>query len=250
MRNSLLGLCLILLFVACTKNSEKNNQQPVLIDVYWDGALQSIAHLEYDNLQRIKKITNTSAATNNQQYEYISTYDYYSDSVVVVGPNTRTTYLLSNTGLANSAVKNFIENPHGLGFDYTYIYDANGYLIQKREIFSQVAGGNLVMDTSFFYYTIANGNVTKESGTQSTDRNFEYSSTPTRGNIDAFTTLGAEPFLGKTSVNLVSTTKDNSGQVTSTYDYDFDFKGRIKSKTIHQTAPGDKPMKYVYHYDD
>lgn len=245
MKNFFVILYLMLLFSACTKDSEKSSQQPISVDTYWDGALQFITYYEYDNMQRIKKITQTPADNSGQDYLY--TYEYYSDSVVVNELNTRTTYFLNNAGLATSAVTNYIENPHGLGFDYTFTYDPNGYLIQKREIFSQVAGGNLLRDTGFISYTITNGNITKASGTLHADINFEYSKIPYRENINV-STLRYGSFLGKPPVNLVSITKDNTGQITTTYDYEVGFSGRIISQTVRQTAPGSKPAKYVYHY--
>lgn len=235
------------LFSACTKNSEKRNQQPIRVDTYWDGKLQWVTYYEYDNMQRIKKITSSLPGSSTQGYLY--TYEYYNDSVVFNEPNERTTYFLNNAGLATSAVTNFIGNPNSLSFDYTFTYDPNGYLIEKREIFSQLYCGTILRDTNFIYYTITNGNITKEFGTNIADINFEYSSMPSRERFNAFTSR-RESFLGKTSVNLISGAKDNTGQITSTYEYDIELGGKIRSRTFLQTAPGCKPTKYVYHYTD
>lgn len=233
------------MFSACNKNDDKISWQPIREDIYLNGTLQWVNYYEYDNMQRIKKITNTSAANTTQEY----VYDYYNDSVIINADGIRATYILNNAGLATSAVLNFLLNPDGIRLNYAFSYDANGYLIQEEVIFSQVSNGALLSDTSFRNYTIRNGNIIKQSGTQQPDLNLEYNQMPSKGYTYEFW-LQPGPFLGKASVNLISATKDNTGQIGATYDYDLELRGRMRSKIVRTPEPSSMLIKYVYYYAD
>lgn len=190
---------------------------------------------EYDDQGRIKSIT----GTNNNKQEYT----YYKDSVVFTAGNTRTTYYLNSNGLSDSAIVVFNPNPNGLGFNNSYTYNSEGYLVGSREIFKQVFNGNILRDTTYSQFTYENGNLTKAIQTGSAETHYEY------------TTLAAGPnslyqpgapetgaFLGKRSKNLLSKSMDQAGNFLYTYSYKFDSHKNVTRRT--ETFQDGSKMKF------
>src|SRR5688500_1313554 len=142
MRILLPAFILLLLLTACKKNEDQNNCILNKVELSSNNTTQTYTY-EYDAQGRISKIG-------------IRNFEYITDSVVITECNIREAYLLDNKGLAISSRKTFLANPDGLQEDYLYTYNAEGYLVKERSIFSQVYNGDILRDTAFNYYTILN----------------------------------------------------------------------------------------------
>ncbi len=216
------------LFSSCKKNNDAGVCRVSLVRSFTNGTLYNTANYEYDD-GRIKKISNSNANS-----PLSITFSYFSDSIVVSQNDMRTVYFLNNAGLATSAKTYFSVNPDGFQFDYVYTYNTEGYLIQEREIFSQIYYGNVVRDTNFTNYTVLNGNIIKETATNSTEEQFEYSQTRMPENDVALNPFPSHmgKFLGKSPINLISKSKNPNGNEADPYSYSFDPGGKVKILTV------------------
>ena len=191
---------------------------------------------EYDDQRRIKRSTDDQGITE---------YQYFKDSVVRIKPYSRTVYYLNSAGLADSSKERFTNsNPNQLAFDSRYTYNAEGYLIEHREIFSQFYSGSIHKDTSYRLLTISNGNIIKERYSNSLDElNYEYSSYKLENYL---TSDGTYPFLGKSSKNLVSKSTIQNGTESITYTYKFDLHGNVTSVSKQWKTLGTTIKNFTY----
>ena len=233
MKSFILTAVTILLFTNCKKDIDNSNCK--LEQKSYD-TLGNLYKYEYDAMNRISKITliHYSGAI------LITDLTYYPDSVVAFSGLERQVYFLNNNGLADSSTKTFpLGNPDQLKFYYKYTYNAEGQLINEREIFSQFYNGNTIFDTIINTYTVANGNLVRTTSTQSPDYiTYEYFTElrPTN-NFELLTEIDKFPFLGKPSKNLASKMFVN-GVLSDEISYEKDKKGNIIKQTQRNPANG------------
>jgi hypothetical protein len=237
---------LLFIIVGCKKNRNYGSCRMTQLQNFDNGIMVSAVTYEYDVQGRIKKI--------NQANSYINTYDYFADSVVLIGTSqqrgsSRTTYFLNSSGQAISAKTSLNPNPYGLQFDNLYTYNSDGYLIAEREIFSQVYNGNILRDTFYTNYTIVNGNVTKATRTNSPDFTYQYTGNILPDNIPGLNPFPSREgsFKGKHPNNLVSNVI--SGGNTDNYSYSFDRRGNVSELKVSSAGLPSTIRKTVFHYD-
>jgi len=197
---------------------------------------------EYDDNGRIVKTVTPSIT---------EAVKYYPDSITITDRYLLSTYYLNSSGLATSSKITYtIPIPGEIGWDNDYSYNADGYLIQARNIFSRMENGNLVKDTGFITFTIVNGNITEYWNGNVLVNTYEYTTLEAKENM-AFTThpLYQWPFLGKASKNLMSR-MTGLPQGPSTFDYVFDGeKNIIERKEFRSGSPGAAILYYTYQCD-
>jgi hypothetical protein len=235
----------IFILVACKKDNDNSNCKLSNATYYnASNTITSNQKYDYDATGRIIKITELNSNT-------VSSYSYYPDSVVMkVNNSIPTVYYLGSNGLADSAFTNYIGSPELLKSYYKYTYNSEGFLTEERHIFSQLFNGNILLDTSYTTFTIANGNIVKISGTQmSEDEVYEYSSELSPSNNPTLSPwFGSRvSFLGKASKNLLSKTKNQSGVVLSEISYQSDKRQNI-IKTTSKTISNGETSSIVYTY--
>ena len=234
MKISIFVLGLMIFISACNKDKKASC---LLIQMTTNaGPNGYLITYEYDDQRRIKRSTD----------EYgIAEYQYFKDSVVIVKPSSRTVYYLNSAGLADSSKLRFIgSNPNQLAHDSRYTYNAEGFLIEHREIFSQFYNGSTHKDTSYRLFTILNGNIIKERPFDSSDElNYEYSSYKLENYL---TSEGTHPFLGKSSRNLVTKSTLQDGTINATYSYKFDFHGNVTSVSKQLKTGGAYTSNFTY----
>ena len=212
-------LFILIFLVSCHKNKDFNCSVVSVQDV----KSNSITNYQYDNNQRVTKVTSSTSPV-------ISSIIYFADSVVESDNTSTSTYYLNNAGLATASQTN-ISGPNDLSFTDFYTYNNEGYLTKVIQIFSQVYNGNIIKDTSFFNFTIQNGNIVKEQIIQNgnvDEENYDFINIEAKANISYL----LKPFynyeyLGKPSKNLVSTVNDKNGNLSYSVSYQFDFSGNI-----------------------
>lgn len=245
MRILLPTLILSLLLIACKKNKDQNNCILDKVELSSNNSTQTDTY-EYDTQGRISKIINT--------FSGIRHFEYFTDSVVITTNNIREVYLLDSKGLAISSKTTFFPNPNSLQDDYLYSYNADGYLIEERHIFSQVYNGDVLRDTAFNYYTILNGNVVVNNYTKAAQPMYiEYSSDLLSQNNPAFNPFksGLGTFLGKPPRNLMSKIKAQNGDITLDITYSIDSFGKVTAATrTYATNPTTiEKNRFYYHCD-
>ena len=216
---------------SCKKDSASNC---TLYQTSYKDIPTSTSTYEFDDQGRLKAVTESG---NNARQEY----NYYKDSVVVTVGGTRTTYYLNSNGLANSAIITFNPNPDGLGFNNTYTYNSEGYLTESQEIFKQNHNGVTLRDTGNTRFTYENGNLIKAIYAWGGPVEIHYEYTTIEA-VHSFFQPGLQEtgsFLGKRSKNLLSQTKDQAGNILSTYSYEFDSNGNV-TKRIETEQNGTK----------
>jgi hypothetical protein len=226
--------------VSCKKSGSSNCR--LSFENHYDngGVLVTATSYHYDDLGRVTRMTNGQFVTN---------LVYYTDSIVRMEGGETTTYYLNSNKMAFLSRTSFSPNPLLLAFEDSYTYDAEGHLTQVREIFSQLYNGSILRDTSFINFTMQNGNIIKESGTAMEDLNYEYANLQAPEHIAIIQKgLFTWSFLGKPSRNLVSRITNNSGQVLTEYQYQFDSFGNIQ-KTSFTGSNGSGSIQYGYNCD-
>lgn len=197
---------------------------------------------EYDDKGRIVKTVTPSIT---------ETVKYYPGSITITDQYLMSTYYLNSSGLAaSSKISSIIPIPGQIGWDNNYSYNATGYLIQTRSIFSRLENGNLVRDTGFISFTIVNGNVTEYWSGNVLNNTYEYTTLEAKENM-AFTThpLYQWPFLGKASKNLMSR-MTGLPQGPSIFEYVLDAeKNIIERKEYRSGSPGAAILYYTYQCD-
>jgi len=208
------------------------------VEIISDGAPTTSVNYQFDANGRIKRM---------MAKDWTDVYDYFTDSVVIMGSTAlsgtvRTTYFLNSAGLAVSAKRIFIPNPNSLQDDYLYTYDAAGYLISEREIFSQLYNGNILRDTTFRTYTVTNGDIIKKTETNATDQMFEYSADVMPDNVPMLNPFPSREgsFLGRHPIHLVSKSDAN-------YSYSFD-RGKKVSERKSSYPGGNSNQRMLFHY--
>lgn len=237
---------LVVAFSACKKKRTETCQFNQT-DFYYNGSRQSYSTYSFDDRGRISQYIMHQAPTNDTM-----TYRYTTDSVVVDYGGSYAVYFLRPDGLASHGYLNLKVNPNQLYNEYTFTYDAEGYLVQSRDIFSQLYLGSILKDTAYYYYTISNGNLVKETSNRADELNFEYNTQLNDPNIPDLSMhpfrLG--PFMGKRSRNLVSAIKDNTGTRLSSFTYVIDNSGKIlEKKIVPFIATNTASEKYNYNCD-
>jgi len=239
MRNSLFIFCLLVLLTACNKKNTYSICDLTQVEIISDGSPTTFINYQYDANGRIKRVITGPGA---------DVYEYFTDSVVVISAATgppssgRMTYSINSAGLATTARLTFNPNPNSLQIDYLYNYDAAGYLISEREIFSQLYNGVIIRDTTFRNYTVANGDIIKKTETNSTDIIYEYSADVMPDNVPMLNPFPSREgsFLGKHPVHLVSNGEGN-------YSYSFDRGKKVSEKKA--TYPGsNSTQRMLFHY--
>lgn len=238
MRILLPAFILLLLLTACKKNEDQNNCILNKVELSSNNTTQTYTY-EYDAQGRISKIG-------------IRHFEYFTDSVVITEGNIREAYLLDNKGLAISSRKTFLANPDGLQEDYLYTYNAEGYLVEERSIFSQVYNGDILRDTAFNYYTILNGNIVMSNYSKATEPIYiEYSSGLLSQNNPVLNPFksGMGSFLGKPLRNLMSKMKTQDGRIALDIAYSIDPFGKVTATThTYATNPvTTQKNKFYYH---
>lgn len=229
-------LLILVALWGCKKEDDRDCR--VMATQYFDenGGLLASGSYEYDAAGRVIKTP-------------VSTIRYFKDSVTVEEANSITTYLLNASGLGASSGTRFTSmNPNGLSFDHVYTYNSEGYLVQVQEIFSQSYYGSIIRDTSFYFFTIQNGNMVKSTSSASGfETVYEYGPQILNPNI-AFLIKAAYPwdFLGKPSKNLVAKIS-LAGNIIVSYSYGFDSKGNIVKQKQNQGGSGSvAEIRYRY----
>ena len=233
MKPFILSAFIILLFTNCKKDIDGSNCK---LEMRSYGALGNSYKYGYDAMNKISKITLThySGAT------MVTDFTYYPDSVVKSSAFERQVYFLNNNGLADSSSVMFPPgSPEQIKFYYKYIYNAEGYLINEKQIFSQFHNGNTILDTTVTTYTVANGNLVRTQSTQHTeDLTYEYSTEPRpANNLELMAETDKFPFLGKPSKNLVTKFFIN-GVLESEVFYVRDKKGNIIKQSQRNPTNG------------
>ena len=243
MKSFILAISTSLFLISCKKNVDNNNNCKLAQkNDYSSGTISSSYLYEYDDMNRVKKITNTYNSTS-----IVTNFTYSPDSVVALS-NNRHTYFLNNNGLADSSALIVPGSPEQIKLYYKYTYNSAGYLVSERQIFSQVYNGNIILDTTIISYTIANGNLVKITDSQSTDETtFEYSNQLRPDNNFELT---AQPnkfsFLGTSSKNLLSKVLIGSS-ISAEVSYEKDKKGNIIKQTNRNSTNGQIAIiEYLY----
>jgi Domain of unknown function (DUF4595) with porin-like fold len=226
--------CFIIFFAGCKKGNDRTTCVFTAYKLFINGSMNEDVGYEYDNQGRVAKVF-----SNFNTYGY----EYFPDSVVKTSLTDfgRTVYHLNNAGLADVAtMTNPFASP-GYRLDYVYTYDADGFLVQIREIFTQIHNGNTLHDTVFFYFTIQQGNIIKATSTQwSYEEHYEYATSPLPANnpvVNIFPSAYGK-FMGKAPANLVSKIKNENGVVLAAFTYNFDLSGNLVKRTLVNPAPG------------
>lgn len=243
MKPFVLTIFTILLLINCKKDSDNANCKLEQKTSYSNGTVSSSFKYEYDDMNRIKKIAPTYGGSG-----MATNFTYYPDSIVALSNFQRQTYFLGTNGLADTSSLIVLGSAEQLKFYYTYTYNAEGYLVNEREIFSQLHNGNTILDTIVNTYTITNGNLVKINSTQTPDDlTFEYSAElRPANNIELMAETGRFPFLGKQSKNLVSKMYVN-GMPSYDASYEKDKKGNIIKQTQRNSTSGQSSMvEYTY----
>ena len=243
MKYFILCLLVVLLFSNCKKDPKKNADCRLGQTSYYNNAvLTNFLKYEYDDLGRIKTI-------DDRDLNAIATYSYFPDSVVAISSKYRRVYFLKN-GLADSSSLIWFNPPENFKQFYKYQYNAEGYLVCEREIFTQVYNGNTIADTSSTTYTISNGNLIKAVQSPSGDEiSFEYSNELRPLNNHDLPNSFKFSFLGKPSKNLPNKTLMN-GVLLYPMIYEYDNNGNISKFTAAYTSPGPTySLEYTYACD-
>ena len=234
MRNLLYFLFCCALFCSCKKQSDRNCQ---LTSVQSGDISPTITTYEYDQQGRIVKVTVTSVPIS---------LTYYSDSIVVDNASWIITYNIASSGLATTSKIRFLfPNPNQMTSEDNYTYDAEGYLIQARNISSQLVNGITIRDTFNARFTIQNGNITEYWSNNVKIGAYEYTNLIAKENM-AFTThpIYQWPFLGRFSKNLMSSMTSSNGP--STFEYEFDDEKNIIKRKEFKGLPGPAISYYNY----
>jgi len=238
MRISLLTLCFLVFNTGCNKKNTYSICDLTQLEIIQDGAPTTFINYQYDAAGKIKRVMTES---------WTDVYDYFTDSVVVIGSMSpsgfvRTTYFLNGAGVATSAKTILSPNPNGLQTDYLYNYDAAGYLISEREIFTQLYNGNILHDTTFRTYNVVNGDIVKKTETNGTDFLFEYSTDVMPDNVPMLNPFPSREgsFLGKHPIHLVSKSDAN-------YSYSFD-RGKKVSEMKSSFPGANSTQRMLFHY--
>jgi hypothetical protein len=240
MRILLFASCLCILFAGCNKKNTYSICDMTQVEIINEGSPTAFINYQYDAAGRVKKVF-YGAGTDD--------YAYFPDSVVVTTTSSnippgygRMTYFLNSAGLATSAKRTFNPNPNGIQFDDVYTYDAAGYLIAERSIFSQLYNGNILRDTTYRTYTVMNGDIVKKTETNSTDVVYEYSADAMPDNIPYLNNFPSREgsFLGKHPVHLMS-----KGEGSNSYSFDRGKKVSQMNVTFQGTTT---TTKVLFHY--
>lgn len=238
-----LPFLLLLSFSGCKKKNS-GDCEFVQTDFYYNGTKQQFNTYSYDDKGRISQFLIHQAPKNDTV-----TYRYYADSIVLDYGASYAVYFLRPDGLASGGYLNLKVNPDQLYSEYKFTYNAEGYLVEFRDIFSQLYLGSIIKDTTYYYYTISGGNVVKETGNRSGELNFEYNTQLNDTRIPDLSSFPFRtgPFMGKRSRNLVSVIKDNTGARLSSFTYITDNSGKIIEKQIvPYIATNTASEKYIY----
>jgi len=236
---------LFLLIVLSCKKKDAANCRYTQSESYFNGVKQNSIAYSYDGQGRISRYITYQSPKNDT-----ATYRYTGDSVVIDYGNIFSVYYLAAGGLATHSYTTLkTNNPNAIRDDQTYTYNANGYLVAQRFIFSQLYLGNIIRDTQYYYFDIAGGNVVKAYGSNMTDILYEYSGEPMDSRIPELNTFPSRigAFLGKAPVNLIAVMKDAAGTPFVSYTYVRNKEGRITEKQVTQHFSTDKPRE-VYNY--
>ena len=216
------------------------------VEIISDGSPTSFINYQYDANGRIKK---------NFAEGWTEVYDYYPDSVVVTSAANATsssyvrmTYFLNSAGVATSAKRIYNPNPNSLQLDDMYTYDAAGYLITERSIFSQLYNGSILRDTTFRTYTVLNGDIIKKTETNSVDMLYRYSSDAMPDNVQYLNPFPSRQgsFLGRHVAHLITRADPNAtGDGGISYSFD---QGK-KVSEMRATGSGTTiNQRVLFHY--
>ena len=238
--------CVLLVFTACNKKNTYSICHMTQMEIFPNNSPSFIISYQYDAAGRIKKVISGT---------YTNIYDYFADSVVIVmttstlpSASTRTTYFLNSAGIATSSKRIFNPNPNSLQNDDVYGYDAAGYLINERSIFTQVYYGTTLRDTTFRTYTVLNGDIIKKTETNSIDMLYGYSSDAMPDNVQYLNPFPSRDgsFLGRHVAHLI-TRADATATGDGGISYSFD-QGK-KVSEMRSTGPGSTiNQRVVFHY--
>ena len=231
-------LFILIFLVGCHKNKAFDCSIVSVQDV----KSNNIINYQYDNNQRLTKLSSSTYPPQD-----INSIIYFADSVVAFDNTSTSTYYLNNAGLATTSQTN-ISGPNNLSFTDFYTYNNEGYLTNVIEIFSQLYNGNIIKDTTFFNFTIQNGNIVKEQIIKNgnvDEENYDFINVEAKANISyLLKPFYKYQFLGKPSKNLVSTVKDKNGNLSYSVSYQFDGLGNIS-----QTTTGNSTGTTILHYN-
>jgi hypothetical protein len=242
MKSTLLTLSIILvvIFAGCKKN--ENNQQTFTppansyiksISVYdTNNVIRMVQTLEYDNLHRLKKLTELELGSIPDTILLTFTVDYsalrvFIKQIISTSTNTSTTitYFLNSSGLADSSIYvNFVGPTDSTYQRYSYTYNSANQLLTEG-----IKSADSLFGTIIYHYSTMNvDHITDVPSNQK--ELFFYSS-------DHYNTIGNENsgmlFLGKSCLNpLVKVKVDGISPDMANYSYEYDQLNRISKMIV------------------
>lgn len=235
----------VLLFLFSCKKDKNTDCRFIQTDSFLNGIRQTATNYFFDDKGRV-----TMRIIHQATGKDTAAYRYTADSVVIDYGNIYSVYYLNSSGLATHSYTSMDYNPNSIRDDQSYTYDANGYLVSQRVIFSQLYLGTIVKDTQYYYFEIAGGNVVRTYGSNVLDQYYQYNNEPSDSRIPDMhyfpSVIG--PFLGKSPVNLVAGVGNAPGSASITYTYKKDKDGRLAEKEFTVAGSTDR-RKDTYIYD-